>query len=141
MMRSKQTWNWAACGKHPVGRDYFSVGLNDPILKAFSDWIDSGYQRLNPEHGSASVFYSWRFWAKGLKKGSLVCGVGRDSSDNIGRPYPFLIMGTGPLKGWEENWDVLPDVFGETWRQMEYMSAKRFSDFEQFGDFEIEVRE
>jgi len=136
-MRSRQPWNWGAYGKHPVGRDYFRVGPDDPFLQAFSDWVEGGYRKLNPERGSNTLFCSWRFWARGPKKGSLVCGVGRDSSDSIGRPYPFLILGTGTLKGWEDNWDLLPDVCVGTWTQMEYMSAKRFSDFEQF---ESEVR-
>ncbi len=133
-MTSKNSWNWGACGKHPVGKDYFRVGPDDPFLQAFSDWIENGYRRLNPESVSDSVFNSWRFWAKGPKKGSLVCGVGRDSSDSIGRPYPFLIMGTGPLKGWENNWDLLPFAFEQTWDQIEYLSTGRFVDFRQMED-------
>ena len=137
MMRSKNSWHWGACGKHPVGKDYFRVGPEDPFLQAFSDWIENGFRKLNPEKNANLLICSWRFWTRGYKKGSIACGVARDSSDSIGRPYPLLIMGTGPLKGWEENWDLLPNVCGGAWGQMEYLSAKRFSDFEQF---ESEVR-
>jgi type VI secretion system protein VasJ len=130
----KNAWNWGAFGKHPVGRDYFRVGPNDPFLQAFSDWVENGYRRLNPVAGGSPVFYSWRFWAKGPKKGSVVCGVGRDSSDSLGRPYPFLIMGKGPMKDWEDHWDLLPLAFEKTWAQIEHLAAGRFVDFKQMED-------
>ena len=137
MMRSKNSWNWGASGKHPVGRDYFRAGPEDPFLHAFSDWIENGFRKLNPEKNANPSVCSWRFWARGNKKGRISCGVARDSSDSIGRPYPLLLMGTGSLKGWEANWDLLPDICVGIWSQMEYLSAKRFSDFEQF---ESEIR-
>jgi len=137
MIRSKNSWNWGAYGKHPVGKDYFRAGPENPFLQAFSDWIENGFRKLNPEKNANPSICSWRFWARGYKKGSIACGVVRDSSDSIGRPYPLLIMGTGPLKGWEDNWDLLPDMCVGAWSQMEYLSAKRFSDFEQL---ESEVR-
>jgi type VI secretion system ImpM family protein len=130
----KNSWNWGAFGKHPVGRDYFRVGPNDPFLKAFSDWVENGYRRLNAVEGSSPAIYSWRFWAKGPKKGSVVCGVGRDSSDSLGRPYPFLIMGKGPLKDWEEHWDLLPLAFEKTWAKIEHLATGRFVDFKQMED-------
>lgn len=134
MMGLKHSWNWGAFGKHPVGRDYFRVGPNDPFLQAFSDWVENGYRRLNPEHVSHPVFYSWRFWAKGPKKGSVVCGVGRDSSDSLGRPYPFLIMGKGPLEDWENHWELLPLAMEKTWAQIEHLASGRFADFKQMED-------
>lgn len=134
MIGLKHSWIWGAFGKHPVGRDYFRVGPDDPFLQAFSDWIGNGYRRLNPEKGAHRDFYSWRFWAKGPKKGSVVCGVGRDSSDSLGRPYPLLIMGKGPLKDWENHWHFLPLACEKTWAQMEYLGAGRFVDFKQLED-------
>ncbi len=136
-MNHKASWNWWACGKHPVGGDYFRLGPNDGFAQAFSEWIQRGYADLDSGHSASSVFFSWRFWAGGAKKGNLVCGIVRDSSDSMGRPYPLLIMGTGALKGWEANWDRLPDVCGGVWGQMEYLSAKRFMDF---SGFESEIR-
>jgi type VI secretion system protein VasJ len=70
--------------------------------------------------------YSWRFWAKGIKKGNLICGVAKDSSDTMGRAYPLIIMGDGMLDGWEEHWDLLPHAFEATWAQIEYISSRRF---------------
>jgi type VI secretion system protein VasJ len=134
MMRSKNSWNWGAYGKHPVGKDYFRAGPEDPFLHAFSDWIENGFRKLNPEKNANPLICSWRFWARGYKKGSIACGVVRDSSDSIGRPYPLLIMGTGPLKGWENHWDLLPLAFEKTWVQIEHLATGRFVDFKQMED-------
>lgn len=134
--KSKNTWNWAICGKHPVAMDYFRVSLTTPLLLAFESWIEKGYLMLSNQRKPARSFYSWRFWAKGLKKGSLVCGVGKDSSDSIGRPYPLLIMGDGTLDGWEDDWDLLPQAFEKIWDQIEYISSRRFDNLK---DLENEV--
>ena len=64
---------------------------------------------------------SWRFWAKGANKKALVCGVARDSSDSVGRPYPLLVVGTGPLADWEDEWELLPAACENTWNQMDVM--------------------
>jgi type VI secretion system protein VasJ len=136
-LESANDWHWAAWGKHPVAKDYFTLGLSAPLLKAFSEWVEKGYQMLGSRERASSKLYSWRFWARGPKSKIVVCGVARDSSDSLGRPYPLLIMGTGALEGWEDQWDLLPFVCEETWRQIEYMSTKRFIDF---GQFEDEVR-
>jgi type VI secretion system protein VasJ len=132
-----QYWQWAAYGKHPVARDYFRVGSDAPLIKAFFGWVEKGYQLLRAKQNPASQPYAWRFWAKGAKKDNFICGVGRDSSDSIGRPYPLLIMGTGPLEKWEDYWDLLPLACEKTWSQIEYLSTRRFTDFKQL---EGEVR-
>ncbi|MCJ7539463.1 MAG: TagF domain-containing protein, partial [Desulfobacterales bacterium] len=123
----KNTWDWAACGKHPVARDYLRIGLTTALLVAFESWFEKGYQMLSSQ-GSIQSVNSWRFWAKGIKKGSLVCGVAKESSDSIGRPYPLLIMGDGILEGWEEDWDLLHDVFEKTWDQIEHISSRHYDD-------------
>jgi type VI secretion system protein VasJ len=124
----KNTWDWAACGKHPVARDYLRIGLTTSLLVAFESWIEEGYQILKNRQTSDKSLYSWRFWAKGIKKGSLVCGVAKESSDSIGRPYPLLVMGDGILEGWEEDWDLLHDVFENTWDQIESIFSKHYDD-------------
>lgn len=133
-MASNQNWQWAAFGKHPAARDYFRLGENHPLIKGFSDWIENGYQFLTDKKRAPAGPWAWRFWARGSNKENLVCGLIRDSSDSIGRPYPLLIIGTGPLKGWDEYWDLLPFVCEGTWNQMESLSARTFSDLERFGD-------
>ena len=107
------------------------------MLEALSKWVKNGYQLLNSKQNPISQFYCWRFWVKGPVKNNLVCGVGRDSSDSLGRPYPLLIVGTGFLEDWEAHWDLLPFACDMTWRHIEYVSSKRFTDFKQFeGEIE-----
>jgi len=133
--KSKTDWDWAVCGKHPVARDYLRMGLTTSLLAAFESWIEKGYRMLRNQSSLQSE-NSWRFWAKGLKKGNLVCGVGKDSSDSIGRQYPLLIMGDGFLEGWEEDWNLLYYVFEKTWDQIEDISSRRYDDLK---DLENEV--
>ena len=133
-VESSKAWHWAARGKHPVARDYFCLGRNSPLIEALSDWIEKGYQALHSKQRVSSMFSSWRFWAKGPKKENLVCGLGRDSSDSLGRPYPLLIVGTGSLEGWLDQWDLLPFVCEKTWSQMEHLSTKRFLNLKEFED-------
>ena len=129
--KPKNIWNWAACGKHPVARDYFRIHSGTPLFVAFENWIEQGFEILSKQEISGHHFYSWRFWAKGIKMGNLIFGIARDNSDSIGRPYPLLIMGDGFLDGWEEHWDLLPHAFERAWDQMEYISSRRFNDFKE----------
>jgi len=125
-IKPKQTaWLWGATGKHPVARDFIRLGVETPLLKALSDWVESGYKMLGsrPNHVN-----SWRFWAKGIKRNELVCGLLRDSFDSLGRPFPFLIVGAGILEGWEDKWEVLPYVLDAQWNRMEYVCAKKAFD-------------
>lgn len=135
--RSSGAWQWAATGKHPVAKDYFEVGSDVPILKAFSAWVEKGYHALSQKARLGAGLCSWRFWAKGSNAKTVVCGLGKDSSDSVGRPYPLLIVGTGPLMGWADAWDLLPTACENTWNQMEYLSARRF---DAFKDFETEIQ-
>ena len=135
-IRTKNNWEYVACGKHPIASDYFRVGSSAPILKAFSDWVENGYRMLNTKQNrnDSRNHYSWRFWLKGPQKESLICGVAIDSSDRMGRRYPFLIMGKGFLIGWENYWDLLPFALDKIWGHMQYLSYRRFIDFKQLED-------
>lgn len=139
-MIRKRSWKWSAFGKHPVSRDYFKIGPEVPLFQAFYSWIEGGYLKLRREQESNAKYYSWRFWAKGPKKGSLICGVVRDSSDTIGRQYPLMILGYGRLKGWEDNWDILPFALEEIWGHMEHLAARRFDAFKQFEDEVMKIK-
>jgi len=118
-------------GKHPVAMDYFQIGARSPLINAFGAWIENGYQKVVSPARNRLAFYSWRFWASGIQKGHIACGVARDSGDTTGRPYPLLIMGTGKLPGWEKNWDLLSFLFEEIWTQIEYLASRRFDDLKQ----------
>jgi len=125
------SWHWAAYGKHPVAKDYFRLGDDFPLGKGLSDWVDRGYRALGSGKDAGRGPCSWRFWVKGGGKDTLLCGLVRDSSDSVGRPYPLLIMGTGPLKGWESEWDLLPFACERAWDQIEYLSSMVVTDFKK----------
>lgn len=137
LVKSKPDWCWAAYGKHPVCGDFFRCGGDFPLMKTFSEWVEKGYALLNSKDRSNHKACSWRFWAKGYKKEMLVCGLVKDSSDKLGRPYPLLIIGAGSLKDWEDQWDLVPFACEKTWNQFEYLSAQRYSDLK---NMEAEVR-
>jgi type VI secretion system protein VasJ len=132
-MKNKNVWNWHASGKHPIFKDFFKMGSEDPMLMAFADWAGGGFQQLVSGQGAAAVRgdYSWRFWSRSPKKGVLISGVGRDSSDSLGRPHPLVIVGSGPLEGWESNWDLLPFALDDIWSQFEYLACGRVKEFRQ----------
>lgn len=129
---SGRGWLWAASGKHPATSDFFQAGLAFPLMKGFSDWVDNGYQALTKKGGGCPGPLAWRFWARSGEKERLAVGLLRDSSDRLGRPYPLLIMGTGPLNGWEDHWDLVPFACEGAWNQMEYLSAQSFKEFQSF---------
>lgn len=129
-VKAKETWHWAAFGKHPVARDYFLVGRETPLINAFSGWIQAGYQYLIDQHGRCPEYYSYRFWAKGIQKKQILIGLLKGSSDRIGRRYPLMIAGTGELKGWEKSWDLLPFACENLWTRLEYISTRPFKDVE-----------
>jgi len=122
-------WNWTVCGKHPAAGDYFRLGSEDPILKAFSGWVETGYQKL--AHENISNFHAWRFWVKCPQKNTLICGIAQDSSDKLGRHYPLILMGKGILKKWENNWGYLPVVCENIWNKLERLVGGRFTDIRQ----------
>lgn len=130
-MMKTHTWEWFAIGKHPVAMDYFRLGVMTPLANAFAGWFENGYETLAGGNRPGSTIHSWRFWSRGVGKGSIACGVGRDSSDRRGRPYPLLIMGIGTLPGWEDNWDLLTFSCEDTWRHIEHIAAGRFSDLKE----------
>jgi type VI secretion system protein VasJ len=135
-MRTDPQWLWAAHGKHPSAKDFFSIGRSFPLASDFSEWIKKGYPPLAERGKQAVGGFSWRFWARGRGKDELACGLLRDSHDCFGRPYPLLIIGTGPLPSWEEHWEMLPSVCERVWCRIELVSAR---GFRALGGFEEEI--
>jgi type VI secretion system ImpM family protein len=127
----KPSWKWAAIGKHPLAMDYFQFGRNEALADTFANWIDNGYQKVVSMDNKKETFHSWRFWIPGKRKGSIACGIGRNSSDRLGRPYPLTIIGMGTIQGWEDHWDLLPAVFEETWSRMEYLASAQLKDLKE----------
>lgn len=131
--KSAPSWNWVAYGKHPCARDYVSIGHEDPLSQAFSGWMDKGYEALGEKIKKAAM-RSWRFWAKTPKGDLLVVGIVRDSCDAIGRPYPLMVLGTGPVHDWKNRWHLLPYACEGTWTQMEQLAARRYDDTSKLRD-------
>jgi len=119
-------WHWAAHGKHQAAGDYFRLGGDLPVLNAFATWVHQGYQAVTAKGTPPPGYRSWRFWARGSTRGVLVSGLVRDSSDSHGRPFPLLIVGSGPLSGWEEDWDLVPFACEGGWNQMERLATRGF---------------
>ena len=135
-----QGWQWAAFGKHPAAKDYFQFGESTPFLEGLFAWIEDGYQLLTTKETVAPDFCSWRFIAKSAGKESLVCGVVRVSSDSFGRPYPLVITGTGALRNWQDNWDLLPFACEKTWSQIEYFASNLFPDLKKLEEEMLSIR-
>jgi len=133
-VRSPSDWHFAAYGKHPALKDYFSLGQSTSLGQAFYDWVKNGYQMVEGRRGTASGHCSWRFWARTAQKEGLSCGLVRDSCDSLGRSYPFLILGSGILNGWEEYWDLLPLACERAWNQMESLSTRMFKELRHLED-------
>ncbi len=130
-----KSWQWMARGKHPGLKDYFSLGASSPLLTAICDWIEKGYRGLTERVDPAGRCMAWRFWVGGHKPGAIVCGIVRDSSDSVGRPYPLMILGMGNLQGWEKSWQALPLSFEKTWVQMEAIATRLTRDLKELqGD-------
>jgi type VI secretion system protein VasJ len=117
----RRPWRWAAFGKHPVAADFLRIGPEDPVLSAFGQWVAAGF----PGRERCAEQYSWRFFAPGAS-GELVCGLLTGSGDRVGRPFPFAVLGTGPYKGWEKSWTLLPLALEEVWRRLEYFPGRAF---------------
>ena len=125
---TEQQWSWNACGKHPVAKDFIRLGQTFPLSIGMADWVDKGYSAVKGalKTGRHSCF--WRFWARGTADGELACGVLRDSSDSIGREYPFLVVGSGLVPAWEENWDLIPGACEGVWSRIEYLCTRNSPD-------------
>ncbi len=107
--KSVTNWQWDVAGKHPVAKDFFALGQRSLMAEAFTEWIRRGADSLISTSKELLIHScSWRFWAKTPQAGILACGVIRNSCDSVGRPFPLLVMGTGKLEKWEDNWELLP---------------------------------
>ncbi len=122
-------WQWIAYGKHPAAKDFFRLGRFGRLAENVSLWVDKGYQLFAARKQVGQN--SWRFWTRGSQKDALSCGVIRDCHDQLGRPYPLLIMGEGIVQGWEDHWDLNLLMCERSWSQMEYLYTRNFKSMQQ----------
>lgn len=119
------SWQWMAHGKHPSAHDFFTIGETRPVFRAFSSWVDEGVKLLAASRKELTASWFYRFWAKGTGGKQLLCGIVRSSCDHLGRPYPLLVMGSGPVDGWEQHWELLNSGLERTYQRLEYLVAGR----------------
>jgi type VI secretion system protein VasJ len=131
LLKSKNSWIWAGCGKHPAAKDYFRFQVESSLMTAFGDWVEKGFRVFNAGRKNGYGKSSWCFWSRGVKPGELLCGVLKDSSDSIGRPFPLLVMGIGSVKGWEKRWALLLHGLKDSWGRIEQIASMRFEHVEQ----------
>ncbi len=116
-------WQWLIAGKHPAARDFFTLGRQTPMTEALASWLRRGAEQMAASRERLSASCSWRFWFQTSQRGIITCGLAKNSCDSVGRPFPLLLTGTGPLRGWEENWELLPFICEGLWGQMEQLTA------------------
>ncbi|MCP4117512.1 MAG: type VI secretion system-associated protein TagF [Desulfobacteraceae bacterium] len=128
LSRKNVPWQWSVTGKHPAFGDYLHHNLDSPMVKAFSAWVERGMAQRKQQQVN-DRYFSYRFWTRGGKKHSLVCGIVKDSSDTMGRSYPLVIMGSGTIHGWEKRWNTVFQAFDPVLREFEEIASKRFDSF------------
>ncbi|MFW5488954.1 MAG: TagF domain-containing protein [Desulfovibrio sp.] len=129
-MKPEASWRFAAMGKHPGAGDYIHLGDEFLLAGAMASWMGRAFDRgsidpdrMNPQSGAM-------FWSKGGTHGELACGVLAPSWDSVGRPYPLMVVGNGPLAGWPQEswtdyWDLLPVALSATWQAMTEIACGR----------------
>jgi len=133
LKRKINGWEWRAYGKHPGFKDFFDIGSHNTVLKALNDWVTKGFAVSDRQEQSMHLnLVSWRFWIQAPGE-NLIAGIVRDSSDRIGRKFPLIACGYGPLKSWHRHWSIVSMLCQTSWFQLEQLSSKpheKLSDFE-----------
>jgi type VI secretion system protein ImpM len=128
-LRKPDPWQWGATGKHPVARDYISIGFMSPCLRIFSGLVDKGFMKTE---STGRQYVSYRYFLKGEKKGMISCGILKDSRDAVGREYPLVIAGYGMLAGWEGRWETVPEAMAAVCSEAEYISSRKLNSLDEF---------
>jgi hypothetical protein len=128
-LRKPDIWLWGATGKHPVARDYISIGFQSKCLRIFSDLVDKGFMKTG---STVRKYVSYRYFLNGGKKGMISCGIFKDSRDAVGREYPLIVSGYGMLPGWEERWETIPEAIARVCSEAEYISSRKFASLDEF---------
>jgi type VI secretion system protein VasJ len=128
--KKRKNFQVAAHGKHPAFNDYFSLNMDFPMASALVNWVEKG-TGLKKTHDNSNI-HAFRFWVRGIKKGELIFGVIRDSSDNMGRVYPLIIMAKVFVKDWEKRWNYILISFETIFRTFEDITASRYENFREF---------
>ncbi len=132
-MRDHLKWNWFFWGKHPGVPDFVLVGTQTALFQRYTQWVETGFAKVDECLKMKSRYCSWRFWSKGTS-GEVVCGLVRNSCDSYGRSFPLLCLGSGRLADWSRNCSLLPFAFEPIWKQFEYVAAARYGTVKALKD-------
>jgi len=132
-LKSKQDFNWAIFGKHPVAGDFLKAGHPTPVLNSFAKWMDKGHSQLGGDKESNPVL-GWRFWAKGPNK-ELICGILQSSEDKYARKYPLLVIGSGKNPELIKNWHLIPYACEGSWQQLAKLVNKKFQNIKELKKY------
>jgi type VI secretion system protein VasJ len=124
-MNRRHGWRFAALGKHPGAGDYIFLGDDFPLAGAMAVWLGKACDRgeVDPEQMDPAAGVA--FWSRGGADGHPACGLLAPSWDSMGRSYPLLVLGVGPLDGWTDRWDMLPVALSPTWQGMRDIACSR----------------
>jgi type VI secretion system protein VasJ len=128
-LRKPDVWLWGATGKHPVARDYISIGFQSGGLRIFANLVERGFMKTG---STGRKYVSYRYFLKGEKKGMISCGIFKDSRDAVGREYPLVVAGYGMLPGWEERWETLPHAMAHVCSEAEYIISRNLVSLDEF---------
>jgi hypothetical protein len=106
--------------------DYFSIGDQTHYTVAYRKWVTFGYQHFLNSGGFEKQACSYRFWSKGDSNTALAVGLLQSSSDNLRRPFPLLLIGTGQFPCWQKMWHAFPDTFKNVWTELEKIAGERY---------------
>lgn len=104
------------------------IGPDSPLVQALVQWVDKGYRQLAQGGECRFPYCSWRYFIPGGAENRVVFGLGKESCDTLGRPYPLWIAAVGPVADWQEHWHLMPLALDDAWRQLEVMVTRRNPD-------------
>lgn len=132
IIQTKKQWAWTVYGKHPSTKDYITMGREGAFSAALSGWIDKGFRTM--ERGMVKGRkLSWRFTTS-TAGGNLVCGVLKNSHDSMGRTFPLLVMGSGHMNSWTDNWNYIPFACEQVWTRAEHIGSENSCSIDELEE-------
>jgi hypothetical protein len=128
LLKKTLSWQWGASGKHPVAKDFISIGAKGGDIENLYRLIENLYSGMGEK---PLLGRSWRFFLKGEKKDMLSLGIIRDSNDALGRHFPLIVAGSGQVKGWGDNWQATFTCLAKAFLQIEFLCTKRINGLEE----------
>lgn len=104
-------------------------------MEALRTWVEKGFERLAriPVHKGCGRC-SWRLMARTAREKEALCGLLKDSADAVGRRYPLLVAGCGPLADWDTHWPAYPLALGDMWERLEFVCGRRYTRLAELGE-------